>query len=63
MCLCVCGMNYPAFNAHAQFCILICEMLGCDIFVPHYLIIGTIFEGRRVTDYKKCGLTASTTFI
>jgi hypothetical protein len=34
--------------------VVICGLSGSTVFFPHYLINGTIFEKKRVTEYKLC---------
>jgi hypothetical protein len=55
--MCVCGLNYPACNAHAP-CFHLWSVRLFSIF-PHYLINGTIF-GKKVIEHKKHALIFST---
>jgi hypothetical protein len=34
--------------------IVICGLSGPTVFFAHYLINGTIFGEKKVTEYKKC---------
>jgi hypothetical protein len=49
--VCVCSCRYPAFKAHAPYCIVVCGLSGCTIFFPNCLINGMIF-GRKVMNTK-----------
>jgi hypothetical protein len=40
--VCVCRLSYPAFKAHAPYCIVICGLSCCNIF---FHIQGTRFLG------------------
>ena len=42
--------------------IAICVLPRSTIFLPHYLINGTIF-GKKVTEHKMCVLIFSTAFV
>ena len=48
-CVCVCLCSCSSFPkcksnlSHASYYIVICELSGCTVFFPHYLINGTIF--------------------
>jgi hypothetical protein len=59
--VCVCSLRYTACNAHAPYCHL-WPVLLYTIF-PHYLINGTIFGEKKVTEHKTCVLIFSTTFV
>jgi hypothetical protein len=50
--VCVCSLRYPSRSAHAPYCHLWPAPLY-NIF-PHYLINGTIFEERKITEHKMC---------
>jgi len=54
-----CSLSYPAGKAHAPYCHLWPVRLQ-NIF-PHYLINGTIFFWKEVTEHKMCVLIFSTT--
>jgi len=43
--------------------IVICGPSCSTIFYTHYLINGTIFENKNVTEHKMCVLIFSTTFV
>jgi len=43
--------------------IVICGLSGYTIFFSHYLINGTIFGKKKVTEHKICFLLFSTTFV
>jgi hypothetical protein len=45
------SLSHPAYKAHAPCCSVICDLPGCTIFFPHYLIKGKIF-GEKVTKHK-----------
>ena len=34
--------------------IVICGLPCCTIFFPHYLIIGKIFEEKKIIEHKMC---------
>ena len=57
---CVCSLRYPACNAHAPYCRLWPAWLY-NIF-QQFLINGTIFGGKKVTNLK-CIFIFSTTFV
>jgi len=48
--VCVCGLRYPACNAHAPYCHL-WPVLPYNIF-PYYFINGTIFEKKKRLNIK-----------
>ena len=50
MCVRVCSLAYPACNAYAPYCDVICGLCLHDIF-RHYLINGTIF-GKTLLNIK-----------
>jgi hypothetical protein len=58
---CEYSLSYPARNKHAPYCRLRPATLH-NIF-PHYLIKGTIFEKKKVTEHKICVLISSTNFV
>ena len=58
--VCVCSVRYPECNAHAPYCHLWPVRLY-NIF-PHYLIIGTILEKKKLIEYKMCVLIFSRAF-
>jgi hypothetical protein len=53
----ICGLRYPACNAHAPYCHLWPAWL-CSIF-PHYVMNGMILE--NAIEHKMCVLIFSTT--
>ena len=59
--LSVCLHPYPSCNAHAPNG-HVWPVPLYNIF-PHYLINGTIFEKKKVTEHKMCVLIFSTTFV
>ena len=61
LCVCVrrarvraCSLAYPAHNAYAPYCDVICDPLRLHHLFRHYLINGTIFEKEKVMEYKMC---------
>jgi hypothetical protein len=50
--VCICSPMYPACNAYAPYCHLWPAPLY-NIFL-HYLINGTIFGGKKVTEHEMC---------
>jgi hypothetical protein len=59
--VCICSLRYPERNAHESYFNLWPAPLY-DIF-PRYLINGTIFEKKNVSNHRICVLIFSTTFV
>jgi len=57
--VCVCGLCYPACNAHVPY--RLWHALVYNIF-PNYLINGTNF-GKTIAEHKTCVLIFSTSFV
>jgi hypothetical protein len=57
---CVCTLTYPACNSNAQYYHL--WPVWLYNILPHYLINGTTFEKKKVTEHRTCVLMSSTTF-
>jgi hypothetical protein len=51
--VCVCYLRYPACNADGPYRQPLPAPLY-NIFFPHYLINGTIFEKKNVSEHKMC---------
>ena len=62
MCARACSFAYPACNAHAPCCVVICGLSGPTTFFDIISIKGTIF-GKKVTEDKMCVLTFSASLI
>ena len=54
--VCVCSLSHPARNAHALYSY--CHRWHARFYIifPHYLIKDTIFEKKKVFEYKMCVL-------
>ena len=59
--LCVCNLSYPACKAHVPYCNLWPVRLY-NIFL-YCLINATIFEKKKVIEFRVCILIFSATFV
>jgi len=58
--VCICGLSYPACNAHASYC----HPWPAPLYntFPDYLTNSMIFK-KKITEHKICVLIFSTTFV
>jgi len=60
--VCICGLSYPACNAHAPFHIVICDLPGSTIFFHIFSQRPRLPENKGIK-HKTCVLIFSTNFI
>jgi hypothetical protein len=52
---CVGGLSNPAFNVHATYCTVICDLSGSTVLFPHDFMKGTTLRGEGgLTVHKMC---------